>query len=164
MGRVYLGIASELADVSLAAVAVNGICLHLGFNRVEASQVELCIAEALTNAIRHAYHGESGHTVSIAVSVDADQMQIDVCDAGTPMSSDHVSKLLHGAAAVDVEPIDKALIAEGGRGLQIIHDLMDKVAYFREGEVNRLQLTKRVPVTGREQGGDLLTRDQPRER
>ena len=162
MGRVYLGIASELADVSLVAVAVNGICLHLGFNNVEASHVELCVAEAVTNAIRHAYHGEPGHTVSIAVSADPNEIQIDVCDAGTPMSSHHVSKLLHGMAPVDLEPIDKTSIAEGGRGLQIIHDLMDKVAYFREGEVNRLQLTKRLPVTGQEPADDLLTRDHPK--
>jgi serine/threonine-protein kinase RsbW len=162
MGRVYLGIASELADVSLAAVAVNGICLHLGFDRIAASHVELCIAEALTNAIRHAYHGEAGHTVSITVSVDTGQIKIDICDAGTSMSSDHVSHLLHGIARADVEPMNKASIAEGGRGLQLIHDLMDNVAYFREGEVNHLQLTKRVPITGREQTDDLLTRHQHR--
>lgn len=162
MGRVYLGIASELADVSLAAVAVNGICLHLGFNKVEASHVELCIAEALTNAVRHAYHGEPGHTVSIAVSADPDEIQIDVCDAGTPMASHHVSKLLHGVPPIDLELVDKTSIAEGGRGLQIIHDLMDKVAYFREGEINRLQLTKRLPATGRELEDDPLTRDHPR--
>jgi serine/threonine-protein kinase RsbW len=144
MGRVHLVIDSELADVSLVAVAVYGICIHLGFSKIEASQVELCIAEAVTNAIRHAYHGKSGRTVSVAISTDTHQIQIDVSDVGTPMSSKQVNNLIHGIEAVDIGSTDTGSIPEGGRGLLIIHALMDRIVYTREGEVNRLQMTKRM--------------------
>jgi anti-sigma regulatory factor (Ser/Thr protein kinase) len=44
-----------------------------------------------------------------------------------------------------VHDIDR--LAESGRGLQIIHDLMDNVSYISEDSFNRLHLTKRSPCS-----------------
>jgi serine/threonine-protein kinase RsbW len=143
VSRVCLTIDSTLGDVPLAAVAINRICVHIGLGEFQAREVELCIAEAATNAIRHAYHGQAGETVSITVSTEIDRLHIDVCDTGTPIPAGQVERLLRGAEIVE---IDRASLLEGGRGLQIIHDLMDEVAYTREGNLNRLQLTKRIPI------------------
>jgi serine/threonine-protein kinase RsbW len=144
VSSVRLVIESNLSDVSLVAVAVNRICVYLGLDEIQADQVELCITEAVTNAILHAYHGESGQTVSIAVSTSADQLHFEVSDSGTPMSAEHVERLIRNSKLFEVEGIDRASLPEGGRGLQIIHDLMDEVAYIRKDNVNRLQLTKRI--------------------
>lgn len=143
MSRVCLIIDSKLGDVPLAAVAVNGICVHLGLGKIQAREVELCIAEAATNTIRHAYHGLAGETVSIAVSTEIDRLHIEVCDTGSSIPAEQVERLIRGA---DIVEIDRASLLEGGRGLQIIHDLMDEVAYTREGNLNRLQLMKRIPI------------------
>lgn len=146
MSRLCLTIDSNLGDVSLAAVAVNRMCVHLGLGEIQAREVELCIAEAATNTIRHAYHGQAGETVSIAVSTEIDRLHIEVCDTGTPIPAEQVERLIRGANIVEIDEIDRASLLEGGRGLQIIHDLMDEVAYTREGNLNRLQLTKRIPI------------------
>jgi serine/threonine-protein kinase RsbW len=143
VSRVCLIIDSNLGDVSLAAVAVNRICVHLGLDEIQAREVELCIAEAATNTIRHAYHGLAGETVSIAVSTETDRLHIEVCDTGSPIPAEQVERLIRGA---DIVEIDRASLLESGRGLQIIHDLMDEVAYTREGNLNRLQLTKHIPI------------------
>lgn len=145
MSGLRLFIESNLSDVSLAAVAVNKICVHLGLDEIQAHQVELCVAEAVTNAIRHAYHGETGQTISIAVSTGTDQLHIEVSDSGSPMSAECVEQLTRNPKVIEFEGIDRASLPEGGRGLQIIHDLMDEVAYIRDDNLNRLQLTKRIP-------------------
>lgn len=144
MSRLRLVIDSDLSDVSLVALAVNKICVHLGMDQAQASEVELCIAEAVTNVIIHAYHRESGHTVSIEVSTSKDQLDIEISDSGSAMSPRHVEQLTHSPKLIEVEGIDRASLPEGGRGLQIIHDLVDEVAYTRAGNLNRLQLTKRI--------------------
>jgi serine/threonine-protein kinase RsbW len=144
--RLTLTINSDLGDVSLIAVAVNSVCLFLGLDGVNASQVELCTVEAVTNAIQHAYHGQSGHTVSVVVSDEKDQLQLEVVDSGTPISAGQVERFLQGTDLFQTQDTDRASLAERGRGLQIIHDLMDAVGYTSAGRVNRLQLTKRIPT------------------
>jgi serine/threonine-protein kinase RsbW len=123
-------------------VAVRSVCLYLGLDKTGANDVELCIAEAVTNAIKHAYHGNSGHTVSVFVSVGADELRLEVTDRGTPMPAPQIERLVLGTDLAKSDSIDRASLAEGGRGLQIIHDLMDRVAYIKNGSINRLQLTK----------------------
>jgi serine/threonine-protein kinase RsbW len=144
MSAIRLSIDSNLSDVSLVAVAINQICVHIGMDEIQASQVELCIAEAATNAIRHAYHGERGQTVLIAVSTDVNKLQIEVCDWGTPMPAEQIDRLIHGVKIVEVEGADRVLLKEGGRGLQIINNLMDEVSYIRRESLNLMQLTKYI--------------------
>jgi serine/threonine-protein kinase RsbW len=145
MRRIHFVIDSDLADVSLVAVAVHGVCIHLGFSKMEAGEVELCVAEAVTNSIRHSYRGRLGHNVSISLSIHAGQMHIDISDTGASMSSDEVERLVKGTRAADLDTIDIASLPESGRGLQIIRDLMDEVVYIREAEINRLHLIRRMP-------------------
>jgi serine/threonine-protein kinase RsbW len=113
-------------------------------DEIQASQVELCVAEAATNSIRHSYHGQRGQTITIAVSVDVDRLQIEVCDWGTPMPPEQIDRLINGAEIVEVDGTNRALLEEGGRGLQIIHNLMDEVSYIRDESLNRMQLTKYI--------------------
>lgn len=146
MRRLCLTIDSNLEDVSLVAVVVNKMCVYLGLGDAQARQVELCIAEAATNAVRHAYHGQTGETISIMVSIDIGCLHVEVCDTGTPMLEEQVERLIHGVEFAEVDGRDRSSLLEGGRGLQIIHDLMDEIAYTRDGELNRLQLTKRIAI------------------
>ena len=146
MSQLCLSIDSDLANMSIVAVAVNRICQYAGFDNIGAYQVELCVTEAMTNAILHAYHGERGHTVLVRIEVDSDRMLLEIRDNGTPMPSDQVERLIAGSKQPDPDDADPASIKEGGRGLQIMHDLMDEVGYFREDAANRLLLMKRIRV------------------
>jgi anti-sigma regulatory factor (Ser/Thr protein kinase) len=40
--------------------------------------------------------------------------------------------------------MDRRSLPEGGRGLQIIHDLMDEVSYIRSDNINRLIMKKQL--------------------
>lgn len=144
MKSLTLAIESDLVNVSLVTIAANSICLYAGLSADEANQVELCLFEAITNSIRHAYHGETGHIVTVTLAVEESHLQFDVYDTGTPMSTQQVNELLHGDNFIEVEEVERAQIPEGGRGLQIIRRTMDHVAYRQEGARNRLTLTKRI--------------------
>ncbi len=145
MNRLELSIDSDLGNVSLVAAAVSSVCIYLGLNRVAANQVELCTVEAVTNAIQHAYHGQPGHLVSVVVTMEIDQLGLEIVDTGTPMPAEYAKRLLHGTDVLQIRDTERASLAESGRGLQIMHDLMDAVAYTTEGSFNRLQLTKHLP-------------------
>ena len=142
MKGVRFAVDSELENVSLVAVAVNSICRQLGLDAVNAGEVELCVAEAATNAIRHAYHDQPGQTVAIFLSATQEHLQIEVSDNGSPMPAEQEQRLLHGTQSVEFQAGDRMSLAEGGRGLQIIHDLMDEVSYFTADNVNRLRMIK----------------------
>ncbi len=146
MSRLNLVIDSDLDEVTLVALAVNRICLHVGLDEAQASQVELCIVEAVTNVIRHAYHGKRGEKISIEISTSTKQIHIEVSDNGTSIAAHLVEKLIRGTNVVEAEALDRASLSESGRGLQIIHDLMDEVAYISENGLNCLQLAKYIPA------------------
>jgi serine/threonine-protein kinase RsbW len=147
LSRLQLLIESDLDDVCLVAAAINGICLYLGLDKIQASNVELCVVEAVTNAIKHAYQGEPGQTVSVVVSPHIQRLDIEVCDNGRPMPPMAIARLQQGTSKLDVKEVDESLLAESGRGLQIIHDVMDTVVYKRENDQNRLSFTKRIYPT-----------------
>jgi serine/threonine-protein kinase RsbW len=144
---VRFAVDSELENVSLVAVAVNSMCALLGLDTVSSGEVELCVAEAATNAIRHAYHDQPGQTVAILFSVTEEHLQIEVSDNGTPMPAEQERRLIHGTQSVEFRKGDRMSLAEGGRGLQIIHDLMDEVSYVRGDHVNRLRMTKQLQTS-----------------
>jgi serine/threonine-protein kinase RsbW len=144
--HLTLEMESYLGNVSLASVAINAICLHAGLNVEQSNQIELCIVEALTNVILHAYQGEEHCDVVIEVSVDRERLAFDLYDTGVAMGADKVDSLINGERAVEPEIIDPTALPEGGRGLQIIRSVMDEVAYTREGNTNHLNLTKWIPT------------------
>jgi len=140
-----LSIKSDLGEVSHIAVAIHRISLQLGLDELRASEVELCVVEAVTNVIRHSYHGEPGRTVAVAVDSFDNCLQFEVTDNGTPMNAEQADRLVHGAKVVDPGPVQSSELSEGGRGLQIMHDLLDEITYAREVSLNRLTLRKRLP-------------------
>lgn len=144
MKSLELAIDSDLGQVSLVAVAVNRVCLHLGLSEKGAGEVELCVAEAVTNAICHAYRGAPGNRVMVAVTVSDDCIMVDVCDRGTAMPAQHQQSVTHGAREAEVHFQDRNSIPEGGRGLQIIRELMDQVSYSSDGLLNHLTMTKHL--------------------
>lgn len=148
MKRLDLAIDSDLGNVSLLAVAVNRVCLQLGLDSLTAAHVELCVAEAITNSVCHAYHRVRGHTVKVTLSADDRRLHIEVCDTGTPMTAEQQQRLAHGSRESEIQTYDLRSLPEGGRGLKIIRDLMDEVTYTSDNRLNRLIMMKRFTHVG----------------
>lgn len=128
---------SRLGNVELLARAVRGLCGAAGLPGRDCARVELALVEAVNNVVRHAYHGEPGHTVEVTVTVDGGQLALEVADDGTPMPP-------HGTPVLDFDPTDLANLPEGGMGLYLIHSVMETVEYQSRDGRNVLVMTHRI--------------------
>lgn len=137
--KITLSIESDLKNVALIGVAVNSICSSFEFNQEISFQMELCVVEAVNNCILHAYRDNPTNDVEVTIELRPDRILFKVCDVGKGMEikPDMLSVL-------EFDPCDPATIPERGRGLFIIHKLMDEVIYERFGNKNVLTMTKRL--------------------
>jgi serine/threonine-protein kinase RsbW len=146
VNHLTLSIESDLHDVSLVAVSINAVCRQLGLDEQAAHEAELCVVEATTNAVRHAYQCQPGHMVNVEVTEVGNFLHFEISDHGTPMPARQVQRLIQGDTAIE-EDTTRAALQESGRGLQIIHDLMDEITYFTHNGTNRLTMKKQLPPT-----------------
>ncbi len=101
-----------------------------GNRRELAYHINLVLTEALANAISHANEFDPDKDVRVLISASDQELKIKVFDQGLGFDIETLSKLK--AKASD----------EGGRGVQLIFKLMDKVRYLREGDCNVLEMLK----------------------
>jgi serine/threonine-protein kinase RsbW len=135
--RVKLLIDSILGHASLVAEAVKGMCSVANLSSEDASLLSLCVFEAVTNSIRHAYHDEPDHLVEVVFSLDIDQIRIEVSDNGDPMEQPEEPDF-------NFDPDDIRNLPEGGMGLHIIYETMDQVAYESSDRKNTLTMIKEL--------------------
>jgi serine/threonine-protein kinase RsbW len=140
--EIKLIIDSKLEDVALVGREVNKLCSAAGRPFLEASDVELCVVEAVTNSIEHAYRLKAGHQVEVTFAIYSDELIVGVCDTGEPMDP----KLLEekDASFFLLNPDDLGSIPEGGRGLAIIKEIMDSVAYTSKEGKNCFTMKKKL--------------------
>ncbi|HTR96652.1 MAG TPA: ATP-binding protein [Candidatus Acidoferrales bacterium] len=134
---VTLRIDSRLDQVELLGRAVAGLAGAAGLPRRACGHVELAIVEAVNNAIRHAYRGQPGHVVEVVFARTEDGIVLQVCDEGSPMPA-------RQAPVLDFDPADVPNLPEGGMGLFLIHNVMDRVDYASENGRNVLTLSRRI--------------------
>jgi len=134
---ITLTIDSRLENLAPLGIAVRAASHELGLDDRDASRVELCVVELATNCIRHAYRGESGRPVTVRLVAQAQELVVEVIDEGTPVPVER-----RGPPPAPLDPIDLQSIAEGGRGIYLVHELMDTVSYESGGPRNVVRLTK----------------------
>jgi serine/threonine-protein kinase RsbW len=134
---VTLAIDSRLELVELAARALRSLCSASGLPARESARVELAVAEALNNVIRHAYHHEAGHPIEIVFALESGRFTIEIWNEGEPMPE-------RGPATLEFDPADLEHLPEGGMGLYIIHSVMDQVEFRRVGDRNALTMIRRL--------------------
>ncbi len=104
---------------------------------VDAYYLELCVVEAVNNAIKHAYDNEEGHVVEVDITYSSEEIVLDITDRGRPMS-------LYQPVLPDYDPGDLKTLPEHGLGLHIINTVMDRVIYSSEDDRNTLRMIKKL--------------------
>ena len=140
--QITFTIESDLKNVFLIGLAVNNIASYIGFNELESYRLELCVVEAVNNAIIHAYNKEAGNKVEVVFKIYPDRLVLDVYDTGKPMRG-HLLKQ-NDISSLECEPDETGNVPEGGRGLAIMKAIMDSVDYKTEDGKNRLTMTKKI--------------------
>ena len=103
---------------------------YRGNRRELAYHLNLVLTEALANAIRHANKCDPDKDVRVLISASDQDLIIKVFDQGEGFDIEALAKL------------KTRFSDEGGRGIQIIFKLMDRVRYIQEGDENILEMTK----------------------
>jgi serine/threonine-protein kinase RsbW len=107
-----------------------------GMDDQDVYSVELCMDEACSNIIEHAYEGEVSGEIECTCDSDDDALTIIIRDHGRPFDPSSVPDPDLDAALAD-RPI-------GGLGVYLMRKLMDDVRFERLGESgNLLTMVKR---------------------
>lgn len=122
----------EYRDAARAFLAY--VCERLaGRGRLPADlghRVISAFVEAFNNAVIHAYDGEATGSVEVEMEVHPSHLSVRILDAGRTFVPEQVP-----------EP-DLDALPEGGLGLFIIRNFMDRVDYRRQGDKNVLTMEK----------------------
>jgi serine/threonine-protein kinase RsbW len=130
-----MGIPADLQLVRLPAAALQGVLRDLECEPHQAAMIELCVVEALNNAIEHAYAQDRQGRVELQLDIDADTLKITVTDTGRAMPEGTLERARAGLTEAPDEP------REGGYGLGIIVEIMTNVGYRRVNNLNSLSMT-----------------------
>jgi len=141
--KIKFIIDSDLENVPLIGMAINKLCSLIPFSEGMAFQVELCIVEAVTNCIRHAYKYDSAQKVEVVFTLSPEELVLDIRDIGIPLEMEVLEQA--DIRSLECDPEDLENISEGGRGLAIIKEVMDSVAYNSEKGMNCLTMKKELP-------------------
>ena len=105
-------------------------CAGAGLDPMGCYQAQVCVVEAINNAIQHAYRDHDGY-IGLRWSVCGGRIVIEVVDQGASM-----------ATPVAADPPDP--MQENGRGWYIIRQWMDEADYRRRGNENVLTMVKHL--------------------
>ena len=140
MKKIKFVIESDLANVELIGLSVNSICSFIPLPEREIFQIELCVIEAVNNSIIHAYNCELIHQVEVIMSINEDSLIMEVLDKGKTMAFESLEKATIVPAYDSADNLEE--FAESGRGLGLIKEFMDKVAYSSDKTANSFKMIK----------------------
>jgi len=127
-----LVIAARLENLEGVRRWMTEVLESLGFSQQQVFEVNVAMAEALTNVIRHAYGGPSDQRIIVEASWTDDRITICIQDFGQ-----RFDPARHGTPDLD-RP------AEGGYGIFLMRRFMDEVTYDLSPPVGTiLRLVKR---------------------
>jgi len=124
--------------LSVVRDALTRLTERLGFRDPECRAVVRAVDEALTNIIRHAYHGQTDRPIQASfrsIRVRRDSAQKTALEIVLEDQGERVDRAeLHGRPLENVRP--------GGLGLHFIRQSMDTVEFRRSKGKNQLRLVK----------------------
>lgn len=136
---------SRLEETAEAARRITERCHRHGVDEAGLMMLELCVVEALNNAVEHAYAGEPGHPIYARCERDADHVAIEILHYGARLDPAVLERFRTEFA--DPDPDDPESWTDSGRGLQIIHAAMDAVEVVdRDDGLHGLRMIKRLPA------------------
>src|SRR5262245_9482099 len=92
--------------------------------------LQLCLEEAVTNIVSHAFEKETTHDVRVALWRDETTLHAEVTDDGRPFNP-----LAHEPQETAVD-LGSAQI--GGLGIKLMRGFAQQLAYQRSGSINQL--------------------------
>lgn len=131
--RHSLTLRNDRAEIARMIAWADGVIAPLGLSQRTVHAVQLCLEEAVTNIVSHAFLPDTRHEVQVALWRDDATLRAEVIDDGMPF--DPLSHELPAA------PKDLESAPIGGLGIKLMRSFADGIAYRRCGDTNRLTLS-----------------------
>ena len=128
-------IKSEYKNVSSVCFIAKTFCEEHLIPEEKTREIELSLAEALNNIIKHSYKGNENNKIEIAMDVSDNDFTVKLTDYGEARKN--LNK-----PVLEFDPNDIDGLPEGGMGLFIIEQLMDNDQYAVEENENTFTLVK----------------------
>jgi len=139
-GQLSVTLANRLPEIARLAGLVEAFGEAHGLPADLVFSLSVSLDEVLSNVFSYAYDDTGAHEVHVRVTLDGDQVSVEVEDDGRPFNPLE-------ARAPDIRAgLDRP--GTGGFGLHIVRSLMDALDYRREGGRNIMSMTKRRPTGG----------------
>ena len=97
-------------------------------------ELRLIAEESLSNVMRHGYADSARGSIELTLEVSGGEITLIVRDDGRPFDP---------LAAPAADPHAPIVERAGGWGIHLLHSLVDRADYRREGDTNVLRLVKR---------------------
>lgn len=143
---IVLTIESRLANLAFVGVAARAVAAAAGLPPDACGQVELCVVEAVTNSIRHAYENRPGHEVRVLLRAGGGRFEIEVRDRGRALP---VERLSQPPVLAEPSPDEPEALAESGRGHFLMASLMDELRFAHEDGENVVRMARRLRAAER---------------
>lgn len=140
--HLLLRLPSELARVGAVGESVRAFCDGAKVAPLDASAIELCVVEAVNNAIEHACGSRPELEITVVATHTEGALTIEIIDRGAPMPSHLLGP--DAPSPLDFDPTDIDALPERGFGLSIIRQVMDEVTYRSERGQNALLLVRKL--------------------
>lgn len=135
---ITLIIESKIDAIALLSKAIRAICSTVVNDEVMLYNIELCLVEATTNVINHAYQRKPGNLVEVLVTVDDSHVSIQITDSGEKIQLPPPKKELNYDSNGVIS------LNESGRGLFLIYNIMDEVSFNVSEGKNVLTMKKYI--------------------
>jgi anti-sigma regulatory factor (Ser/Thr protein kinase) len=130
--RVMFDMCSQARCLPIVRATVGQMAAMVGWDESESRHIMMAVDEALTNVIRHAYHGSGDGRIELHCCAGEGELEFRIRDTGDPPD-----RSLICAREVGCDKI-------GGLGTHIIRDVMDSVSYETHQEGNWFVAVKRL--------------------
>ena len=134
--RLTFEIPNHPSELAPALDKLESLLLGEGLSRKTADEIRLVAEEGLSNIIRYAHDGEGRNRIQVTLSVERDEIQLELQDDGRPFNP------LEMPEPDLSSPIEER--PEGGLGIYLMKALTDEAVYARKGDRNVLLLKKNL--------------------
>ncbi len=124
---------SHLENLTLVRAFVGDFLERAKIDEKHIYPFVLAVDEAVTNVVRHAYHSESGHPITLSMQFVRGKLTCKLRDEGA-----HLDKKMFPQLSRDA-------MRQGGLGLHFIAAAFEEVVYKRKRPGTELVLTRMLP-------------------
>ncbi len=134
MNNIEIKIPSDPQFLKIIRSSITHVTGLLGFSPDAVNAVTIAVDEAVSNIIKHAYHGKKDELIQVNINILDDRLEIVLRDFGET------------ADLGSIKPRNLDEIRPGGLGVHLIKSTMDVVIYDNSLAVgNQLTLAKYLP-------------------